>query len=273
MGSPRRRRARLSRHQRRRLGKYLSVRLRQAYSRDGLGKALEGVDDGDRHVLDATVFQLLHAVRSESGALVPLKPKPEDFLAAVGACPARRAPPCVEPREPALVFGDQPRIETGPPIARRQLDPPGIGDDRLPAIAISPVARLLAGEMMIHLGVANPFPSAFFGSSSRPSGSKAILGRRRPAADRGRHQEYEVPCVAASSASCAPIRPNPSRNPRRSRSRSRPGPARDGSPSTGSAGREAAERQAPEQPAKAGFALRRVCKGVQVWLAAPISLG
>jgi hypothetical protein len=33
-----------------------------------------------------------------------------------------------------------------------------------------------------------------------------------------------------------------------------PGPARDGGPSTGSAGREAAERQAPEQPAKAGFA-------------------
>jgi hypothetical protein len=38
-----------------------------------------------------------------------------------------------------------------------QLDLPGIGDDRLPAITATPVAGLLAGQLMIHLGVESPF--------------------------------------------------------------------------------------------------------------------
>ena len=38
-----------------------------------------------------------------------------------------------------------------------QLDLSGIGNDRLLAITISPVAGLFAGEMMVHLGVENSF--------------------------------------------------------------------------------------------------------------------
>src|SRR6516225_4894594 len=38
-----------------------------------------------------------------------------------------------------------------------QLDPAGIGDHRLLAITTSPVARLFAGEMMVHLGVEDSF--------------------------------------------------------------------------------------------------------------------
>jgi hypothetical protein len=58
----------------------------------------------------------------------------------------------------ALVLGDQLRIEARLAVARhRQLDLPGVGEDRLLAIAISPVARLLPGQVMIHLGIQNPF--------------------------------------------------------------------------------------------------------------------
>jgi hypothetical protein len=54
----------------------------------------------------------------------------------------------------ALVLGDQLRIKARLTVARHlQLDLAGIGDDPLFAIAVSPVARLLAGEMMVHLGV------------------------------------------------------------------------------------------------------------------------
>ena len=64
----------------------------------------------------------------------------------------------VEPREAALVLGDQLRIKAGVAVTRNlQLDLSGIGNERLLAITISPVARLFAGEMMVHLGIKNSF--------------------------------------------------------------------------------------------------------------------
>jgi hypothetical protein len=39
----------------------------------------------------------------------------------------------------------------------RQLDLPGIGDDRLLPITVTPLAGLLADQVMIHLGVEKPF--------------------------------------------------------------------------------------------------------------------
>src|SRR3954468_18010195 len=49
------------------------------------GKPLQAVDDGNQHVLDAAVFQLVHDAQPELGALVLFEPQPQDFLAAVGA--------------------------------------------------------------------------------------------------------------------------------------------------------------------------------------------
>ena len=52
---------------------------------DHLREAFEPIDDGDQHVLDAAVFQLVHDAQPKFGALVLFEPKPQDFLAAVGA--------------------------------------------------------------------------------------------------------------------------------------------------------------------------------------------
>ena len=49
------------------------------------GKALQAVDDGDQHVLDAAVLQLVHHAQPELGAFVLLEPQPQDLLGAVGA--------------------------------------------------------------------------------------------------------------------------------------------------------------------------------------------
>ena len=51
---------------------------------DRVGEALEAIDDGDQHILDAAVFQLVHDAQPEFGAFVLLEPQPEDFLGAVG---------------------------------------------------------------------------------------------------------------------------------------------------------------------------------------------
>src|SRR5215204_3176338 len=45
--------------------------------------------DGNQHVLDAAVLQLVHDAQPEFGALVLFEPKPQDFLAAIGAHPKR----------------------------------------------------------------------------------------------------------------------------------------------------------------------------------------
>ena len=50
---------------------------------DRLRKALQAVDDGDQHVLDAAALQLVHHPQPELGALGLLDPKPQDFLRSV----------------------------------------------------------------------------------------------------------------------------------------------------------------------------------------------
>jgi hypothetical protein len=63
----------------------------------------------------------------------------------------------VETRKATLVFGDHLRIKARLAVARYfQFNLARDSNDRLPAITISPVARLLAGEMVVHLGVQNP---------------------------------------------------------------------------------------------------------------------
>src|SRR5512135_1168766 len=65
---------------------------------DGLGEALQPIDDGDQHVLDAAVLQLGHHAQPELGAFALLDPQSEDLLvafrahAARGARRARRTP-------------------------------------------------------------------------------------------------------------------------------------------------------------------------------------
>jgi len=64
----------------------------------------------------------------------------------------------VEPRETALVLGNQLWVKPRLAVARhRQLDLAGVGDDRLLPVTVTPVARLLASQVMVHLGIENPF--------------------------------------------------------------------------------------------------------------------
>ena len=97
-------------------------------------------------------------------------------LAGAHAAGIHRNDLVVEPRKPALVLGDQLRIEAGLAVARyRQLDLAGIGDDRLLAVTISPVARILAGEMMVHLGIENPFGQRLFQIVDQPIGIASVF--------------------------------------------------------------------------------------------------
>src|SRR5580700_2562130 len=207
----------------------LNRRLRK-HGGDRVRKALQAVDDGDQHIFDAAVLQLVHHPQPELGAFILLEPQPQDLLGSIGAhaerdmdrlvadqsfvadlhsqgveedqrigrfqrarLPGRdllqhrvghradqvggdldaveiaqmaddlpgahaagvhRNDLVVEPWKAALVLGDQLRVKARLAVARHlQLDLPGIGDDRLPAVPVAPVAGRLAGQMMIHLGV------------------------------------------------------------------------------------------------------------------------
>src|SRR3954453_3833064 len=93
-----------------------------------------------------------------------------------------------ETRKAALILGDQLRVEAGLPVAGDlQIELAGVGDHRLATISIAAVARLLAGEMMIHLGIQDALGERLFQAvekavwikgrlDQRPSGSKAVLG-------------------------------------------------------------------------------------------------
>src|SRR3954453_19273313 len=71
-----------------------------------------------------------------------------DNLAGAHAAGVHRDDLVVEPRKATLVSGDQLRVEAGLAVARhRQLDPASVGKDRLLAVAISPIARLFAGQL------------------------------------------------------------------------------------------------------------------------------
>ena len=86
-------------------------------SRDCLGETLETIDYGDQHVLDAAVLDLVHNAQPEFSALVLFEPKPQDFLAAVGAHAERNVDslisyqPFVADLDPQRVEEDQ-RVDT-----------------------------------------------------------------------------------------------------------------------------------------------------------------
>src|SRR6516225_12332620 len=61
-----------------------------------------------------------------------------------------------------------------------QLDPAGIGDHRLLAITTSPVARLFAGEMMVHLGVEDSFRQGLLQIVEQPARVENRLRLRLP---------------------------------------------------------------------------------------------
>jgi hypothetical protein len=83
----------------------------------------------------------------------------------------------VESRKAALILSDQLRVKAGLAITRnRQLDLPGIGDDGLLAITVSPIAWLLAGQMMVHLGVQNPFGQCLLQVVDQPVRVEGGLG-------------------------------------------------------------------------------------------------
>src|SRR3954464_6501115 len=94
-----------------------------------------------------------------------------DNLAGAHAAGVHRDDLVVEPRKATLVSGNQLRVEAGLAVARhRQLDPASVGKDRLLAVAISPIARLFAGQMMVHLGVENPFGQGLLQVVKKPIG-------------------------------------------------------------------------------------------------------
>jgi hypothetical protein len=54
----------------------------------------------------------------------------------------------------ALVFGNQLRVEVGLPVAwDLQIQLARVGDDRLAAVSVAAGARLLASEVVVHLGL------------------------------------------------------------------------------------------------------------------------
>jgi hypothetical protein len=54
--------------------------LRGARKRTRQRQALQAIDNGDQHVLDAAAFQFVHHPQPELGALALLDPKAEDLL-------------------------------------------------------------------------------------------------------------------------------------------------------------------------------------------------
>ena len=54
-------------------------------SGDRLRETLQPVDNGDQHVLDTAILQLIHDAQPEFGAFVLLEPEAQNFLGPVGA--------------------------------------------------------------------------------------------------------------------------------------------------------------------------------------------
>jgi hypothetical protein len=63
----------------------------------------------------------------------------------------------VEPGEAPLVLGDQLRVEARLPIPRHlELDPPGLGQHGLLAVAVAAVGAVVPGQVVVHLRVQRP---------------------------------------------------------------------------------------------------------------------
>jgi hypothetical protein len=59
--------------------------------------------------------------------------------------------------EAPLVLGDQLRVEARLPIPRHlELDPAGVGQHRLLAVAVAAVGAVAPGQVVVHLGVQRP---------------------------------------------------------------------------------------------------------------------
>src|SRR5215211_3641842 len=85
----------------------------------------------------------------------------------------------VEAGKAALILGDQLRIEAGLAITRDlQVQLAGVGHDRLATIAVAAVARLLAGEMMIHLGIQRALSERFLQAIEKAVRIKGRFGIR-----------------------------------------------------------------------------------------------
>jgi hypothetical protein len=74
------------------------------------GETLQAIEEGDRPVLGAAVFELVDDARPEFGALVPFEPWPREFLAAAGAHAGRDVPRFVTHR-PVVADPDPRRVE------------------------------------------------------------------------------------------------------------------------------------------------------------------
>ena len=144
----------------------------------------EGLVGGEGFAVDASLIQADASDRTRVAGTTGLPFNAagravEEYLAVLddAAFGAATEDLVVEPRKPALALGDQLRVETGLPVARhRQLDLAGVGDDRLFAVAVTPVARLLAGEMMVHLGIENPFGQGLLQVIDQAVGIESRLG-------------------------------------------------------------------------------------------------
>jgi hypothetical protein len=171
-----------------------------------------------------------------------------DDLARAHAARVHRDDPVVESGEAALILGDQLRIKPGLAVARNlQLDLAGIGDDRLLAITISSVARLFAGEMMVHLGVENSFRQDLLQIVEQPvrvenrlrvGASQQLVGYTRVFASRHRWARVFAD-VAARKAATEPVscrRPTPIRHACRLESVAKPRVAGQGRPASRDAG-------------------------------------
>lgn len=55
------------------------------HGRDGIGEALEAIDDDEHDILSASVSDFVHNAQPELGAFILLDPHAERFLAAIGA--------------------------------------------------------------------------------------------------------------------------------------------------------------------------------------------
>src|SRR6185369_2864500 len=75
------------------------------------------------------------------------------------------------------ILGDQLGIEAGLPVAwDLKIQLAGVGDHRLAAVSIAAVARLLASEMMIHLGIQGSFRERLLQAVEKSVRIKGRLG-------------------------------------------------------------------------------------------------
>ena len=77
----------------------------------------------------------------------------------------------------ALVFGNQLRVEAGLPVAwDLQIELAGVSEERLAAVSVAAVARLLASEVVVHLGTQRALGERLFQVIEKAIRVKGRLG-------------------------------------------------------------------------------------------------